>query len=157
MGVVVSGRALDIEDVEDVMGPLFNTLPFYPDVATNNTLQKLAQRCHDFNVSTLPFQHTALRNIQKWCSGGHPIFDNLFVYQNDVPLANNAETFWTVEDSFVANDYPLAFEATAKGDADLQVQIVVRQDVATEADLQRILEDFEEALSGRFTIDYSKR
>ncbi|CRK13661.1 hypothetical protein BN1708_010896 [Verticillium longisporum] len=146
MGVVVSGRALDIEDVEDVMGPLFNTLPFYPDVATNNTLQKLAQRCHDFNVSTLPFQHTALRNIQKWCSGGHPIFDNLFVYQNDVPLANNAETFWTVEDSFVANDYPLAFEATAKGDADLQVQIVVRQDVATEADLQRILEDFEEAV-----------
>ncbi|PNH75098.1 hypothetical protein VD0001_g2430 [Verticillium dahliae] len=159
MGVVVSGRVLDIEDVEDVMGPLFNTLPFYPDVATNNTLQKLAQRCHDFNVSTLPFQHTALRNIQKWCSGGHPIFDNLFVYQNDVPLASNAETFWTVEDSFVANDYPLAFEATAKGDADLQVQIVVRQDVATEADVQRILEDFEEGikLSGRFTIDYSKR
>ncbi|KAM0658516.1 hypothetical protein ACHAPH_005585 [Verticillium nonalfalfae] len=159
MGVIVSGRALDTEDVEDVMGPLFNTLPFYPDVATNNTLQKLAQRCHDFNVSTLPFQHTALRNIQKWCSGGHPIFDNLFVYQNDVPLANNAETFWTVEDSFVANDYPLAFEATAMGDADLQVQIVVRQDVATEADIQRILEDFEEAikLSGRFTIDYSKR
>ncbi|KAM9876129.1 amino acid adenylation domain-containing protein [Verticillium dahliae] len=146
MGVVVSGRVLDIEDVEDVMGPLFNTLPFYPDVATNNTLQKLAQRCHDFNVSTLPFQHTALRNIQKWCSGGHPIFDNLFVYQNDVPLASNAETFWTVEDSFVANDYPLAFEATAKGDADLQVQIVVRQDVATEADVQRILEDFEEGM-----------
>ncbi|CRK22820.1 hypothetical protein BN1723_012791 [Verticillium longisporum] len=146
MGVVVSGRVLDIEDVEDVMGPVFNTLPFYPDVATNNTLQKLAQRCHDFNVSTLPFQHTALRNIQKWCSGGHPIFDNLFVYQNDVPLASNADTLWTVEDSFVANDYPLAFEATAKGDADLQVQIVVRQDVATEADVQRILEDFEEGM-----------
>ncbi|EEY23903.1 conserved hypothetical protein [Verticillium alfalfae VaMs.102] len=146
MGVIVSGRALDTENVEDVIGPLFNTLPFYPDVATNNTLQKLAQRCHDFNVSTLPFQHTALRNIQKWCSGGHPIFDNLFVYQNDVPSANNAEPFWTVEDSFMANDYPLAFEATAKGDADLQVQIVVRQDVATEADIQRILEDFEEAM-----------
>ncbi|KAM0279736.1 hypothetical protein ACHAQH_004427 [Verticillium albo-atrum] len=146
MGVVVSGRAIDIDSAEGVIGPLFNTLPFHPDLAANNTWQKLTQRCHDFNTSTLPFQHVPLRNIQKWCCGGHPILDNLFVFQNDAPLANDASSLWTLEDSFMASDYPLAFEATAKGETDLQVQLVVRQDVVTESDLQRIFEDFEEAM-----------
>ncbi|KAK0707332.1 non-ribosomal peptide synthetase [Lasiosphaeris hirsuta] len=72
-GVITSGRAIDLDDADAVVGPLFNTLPFHTRIFPRNNVEatwsSLIRRCHDFNTAILAFQHVSLRDIQKWCSG----------------------------------------------------------------------------------------
>jgi ferricrocin synthase len=85
IGVVVSGRSMDLEGIENTIGPLFNTVPFYISFQKPDTWAELVRKCHDFNAAVLPHQHTALRDILKWCrrSPDMPLFDTLFVFQKD--------------------------------------------------------------------------
>lgn len=86
VGTVVSGRSMDFEGAELIIGPLFNTLPFSLRFGQPDTWESVVQRCHDFNIASLPYQHTPLRDIQKWCnrSRNQPLFDTLFVFDKDV-------------------------------------------------------------------------
>lgn len=84
-GVVVSGRSLPMESVEDTIGPLFNTIPCSLDVRNALSWEKLVQQAHRFNSASIAHHHTPLRLINKWMrvSPENPLFDTLFVYQRD--------------------------------------------------------------------------
>lgn len=112
-GIIVSGRSIDAENIEDCIGPLFNTLPFFFQPSQDETWQDLIKRCHDFAASVSSFQHVSLRDIQKWCSSGRALFDNLFAFQ--IEEAVDGDALWAVEDEEPAADYPLAFEGTVRG------------------------------------------
>ena len=86
MGIVVSGRTLDLPDVDRTIGPLFNTIPFHVRLESSLTWAEVVRNCQEFNTSALPYQHTALRSIMKWCgrSSEQPLFEVLFSYQKDV-------------------------------------------------------------------------
>ncbi|KAL2158785.1 hypothetical protein VTH06DRAFT_3977 [Thermothelomyces fergusii] len=127
IGVIVSGRSMDLEGAEAVVGPLFNTLPFRvrimgPGAAA--TWASLVRRCHDYNTTVLPFQHVSLRDIQKWCSGGRPLFDTLFSFQREERGTAEHGDLWTLKDSEHNADYPLALEATLGSDGQLRLLIV---------------------------------
>lgn len=85
-GMVISGRSIDFEDVDKTMGPLFNTIPFYVDIEACTSWADVIKRCHEFNTAVLPYQHSSLRDITKWCrrSPEHPLFETLFVFQKEV-------------------------------------------------------------------------
>lgn len=85
-GMIVSGRAIDFEDIELVMGPLFNTIPFCPKIEGCKSWSDVIERCHEFNVTALPFQHCSLREITKWCqrSSENPIVETLFMFQQKI-------------------------------------------------------------------------
>ena len=85
LGIVVSGRSFEVEGVEDVIGPLFNTIPFCSKIEASDTWAGLVHRFHEFNTSALPYQHTPLRNIIKR-SGKNRIFDTLFSFQREMPI-----------------------------------------------------------------------
>ncbi|TEA19529.1 Nonribosomal peptide synthetase 2 [Colletotrichum sidae] len=147
-GVIVSGRSLDIDQIENTIGPLFNTLLFYAGIKDGDTWLSLIQKCHEFNTAVLQFQHVPLRNIQKWCarSRGRPIFENLFVFQVDSAKVTEPTTMWSIMDDYSVSDYPLAFEASVTSDGQLRVQIVAHGDVADEATMDSLFEDIDEAM-----------
>ncbi|KAK2029025.1 amino acid adenylation domain-containing protein [Colletotrichum zoysiae] len=147
-GVIVSGRSIDMDQIENTIGPLFNTLLFYTGIKEEDTWLSLIQKCHEFNTSVLQFQHVPLRNIQKWCtkSRGRPIFENLFVFQIEPRQSAEQSGMWSIMDDYSVSDYPLAFEASATPDGQLRVQVVAHGDLADEATLDCLFEEIDEAM-----------
>lgn len=158
-GIIVSGRSLDVENIENCIGPLFNTLPFFAQTSQGETWSSLIRKCHDFAASVSAFQHVSLRNIQKWCSNGKALFNNLFAFQ--VEGDKEREPLWTVEEEEPTADYPLAFEGTVR-EGWLTVSIVASGKLMAREEVEGLLETFcgcveeviedPEACAGRATI-----
>ncbi|KAF4987342.1 hypothetical protein FGRMN_10422 [Fusarium graminum] len=143
MGVVVSGRAIDLPGIENTIGPLFNTAPFYCRTVEKESWISLIRRCHEFNVSVLDFQHVPLKDIQKWCSNGKALFDNLFTYQIEAADLGSGDLPFEVADNYAVPDYPLAFEAVYTRSGKLRLTLVVQGHVASSMALSGILDEFE--------------
>ncbi|KAG5951361.1 NRPS protein, partial [Claviceps sorghi] len=148
LGVVVSGRTIDLPHIENTIGPLFNTVPFFSGKVIDMTWRKLVQRCHQFNADTLPFQHVPLTDIQKWCSRGRALFDNLFAFQQEDSTSENISRPWTFIDGRSSSvNYPLAFEATRSAEGNLQLHVIARDGLADHDTLEHMLDHFVHILS----------
>ncbi|KAF4975501.1 hypothetical protein FZEAL_7721 [Fusarium zealandicum] len=141
IGVIVSGRAIDLPGIEHTVGPLFNTVPFYRKSIPKETWTSLVRRCHEFNASVLQFQHVPLKSIQKWCSNGKALFDNLFTYQIETP--QEGDLAWEMVDSYSSPDYPLALEAVYTRTGNLRLTLVAQGHIATSKKLSEMLGEVE--------------
>lgn len=142
IGVIISGRAIGLPGVENTIGPLFNTVPFYPRITAKDNWEALVRRCHDFNTALLDFQHVPLKDIHKWCSGGKPLFDNLFTCQIELPDQDLAAS-WQISDTLTSPDYPLALEALFTRAGDLKLTVVAQGHIATFDQLEDLLDTTE--------------
>jgi amino acid adenylation domain-containing protein len=98
IGMVTSGRTIDFDGAEKVIGPLFNTLPFHIKVHAGMKASSLISKCHDLNMEMLDFQHTPLKDIQKWSPArpGQSLFNTLFVFlRPELDGEDFAENMWT--------------------------------------------------------------
>ncbi|PNP39728.1 hypothetical protein TGAMA5MH_08399 [Trichoderma gamsii] len=146
-GIIVSGRSIDLAGIENTIGPLFNTLPFFNKTLSGHSWTSLIRKCSDFSTAILPFQHVPLKSIQKWCSGGRQLFDNLFVYEVEQQAAGDELELWRVEDGALNPDYPLALEAKKLLNGDIQLTLVAQGHVADVSMLQELLDEIEENLA----------
>jgi amino acid adenylation domain-containing protein len=149
-GLVAAGRSFTFEGADQVLGPLFNTLPTPLSLQVDDSWASLIQRCHDFNVAALPYQHTPLRDIKKWCRRDptDPVFDAIFVFQNLRANGKEAtDNIWTPLDDAPKAEYPLAFELELSISGELVGTVVARRDVACGATLQSFLQSFDLALN----------
>ncbi|KAH7401005.1 hypothetical protein DE146DRAFT_485162 [Phaeosphaeria sp. MPI-PUGE-AT-0046c] len=148
-GVVVSGRSIDFEGADHVVGPMFNTIPYQHRPQPSESWASAIQRAHEFNVSAHPYQHTPLRDIQKWCGNnrGQPLFDSLFVYQLSHGQQEWAENeVWKLKDGEAIADYPLAIEVEHRSDDTWRLTLVSRENVLDEISSHDLLSRFENAL-----------
>jgi amino acid adenylation domain-containing protein len=148
-GLVAAGRSFAFDGADQVLGPLFNTLPTPLSLQADDSWASLIQRCHDFNVAALPYQHTPLRDIKKWCRRDptDPVFDAIFVFQNLRANGKEAtDSIWTPLDDAPKAEYPLAFELELGISGELAGTVVARRDVATGAILRDFLHSFGLAL-----------
>ncbi|GAB7345699.1 hypothetical protein MBLNU457_3977t2 [Dothideomycetes sp. NU457] len=147
VGMVVSGRSLDV-DAQEVIGPLFNTIPFAWQVDGRATWTSLIQQCHEFNTAALPFQHTPLRDISKWLgrSPSEPLFETLFVFQQ-AAVDNEQTLLVPVEDQGFVTDYPVAFEAELVGDQSLKISVGAAKTVFTAEQVNTVLGEFVDVVS----------
>lgn len=141
-GVILSGRTIELEDADRTIGPLFNTVPYHHQVSQGQTWSSVTRQCHEFNTAILPFQHIPLRDIQKWCSRGRPVFDTLFSFQRASTMTQSTHGLWKEVESNINPDYPLAFEATLTPNGTLEVLLVAQKGVADESVLSGLLDDF---------------
>ncbi|KAF7185750.1 Nonribosomal peptide synthase sidC [Pseudocercospora fuligena] len=148
-GVVLSGRSVPRDRAAQVIGPMFNTVPFAIDVQSTDTWIQYIQRCHEANSTCLAFQHTPLRDIRKHCgrNPADPMFDVLFVFQRPETSESAAHDLFQVVDTEVAAEYPLAFEVELDPSGMLSVTLAARGGFATESTLLHLVETFEKALS----------
>jgi non-ribosomal peptide synthetase component F/NRPS condensation-like uncharacterized protein len=147
IGLIVSGRSIDLTGVENTIGPLFNTVPFFNKTLGGQTWASLIRKCSEFSTEILPFQHVPLKNIQKWCSGGRQLFDNLFVFEVEQHATKGEFELWTIEDGSLNPDYPLALEAKRLLNGDIQLTLVAQGHVADASKLQELLDEIEENMA----------
>ncbi|KAH8795482.1 hypothetical protein BGZ57DRAFT_937491 [Hyaloscypha finlandica] len=150
IGIVASGRAIDFEGADTVIGPLFNTIPFHIKLQPGISSGSLITKCHEFNMQMQDFQHTPLKDIQKWSPAkpGQSLFDTLFVFQRpEMDSEKFAKGTWTQVDGGQVADYPLAFEANLSPDSkSLDLTIVAQGTAITQARAADLLGQFLELL-----------
>ncbi|KAE9371370.1 hypothetical protein N431DRAFT_410011 [Stipitochalara longipes BDJ] len=150
IGIVASGRAIDFEGADKIIGPLFNTIPFHIKLEPKLSCASLITKCHEFNMQMQDFQHTPLKDIQKWSPAkpGQTLFDTLFVFQRpDGGDELFAKDIWTQVDSGQIADYPLAFEASLSPDSSrLELTIVAQESAITQVGAAELLEQVREVL-----------
>lgn len=146
-GVIISGRSIALPGIEETIGPLFNTLPFFANFSSTSTWQSFLQRCQDFNGMVLEDPHVALQQLQKWSSNSKPLFESLFAYQIEDKTTLKDSIPWEIENEGLHPDYPLAFEVTKRCDDTMQVLVVAKGNLTSEAELQGMLDVFENMLA----------
>ncbi|KAH8172332.1 AMP-binding enzyme domain-containing protein [Sarocladium implicatum] len=151
LGLVIGGRSLNIDGIEKTIGPLFNTVPFFSGSCQGHSWNDLFQHCQSFTSSILDFQHVPLRDVQKWCNSGKPLFDTLFTVQVESAENGGTEVLWKVEDSTTVVDYPLAFEAILQNDGIIRLQVVANRSVITQKRLDDLLVQL-----GQFLVEASQ-
>lgn len=148
IGIIFSGRSLVFDGIENVIGPVFNTLPFRVEFVDGMTWASLFQEVQIYNNSVLEYVHTPLRDIQKWCSKGQPLFDTLLTFdREDVIPTTGTGSFWSSVNSIGTPDYPLALEIILTRDKSLKVNAVARRNIATETTINRLLDEFSQTLT----------
>ncbi|KAI0968121.1 putative non-ribosomal peptide synthetase [Xylaria arbuscula] len=147
IGVINSGRSLAIDDIDLVIGPLFNTLPLRADFPNDISWASLNRTIQGHNNNLLAFVHTPLRDIQKLCTNGQPLFDTLFTFDRDLENKSKSEqALWLIDDPPTHPDYPLAIELILVTDNELRATLVAQGHIADEAALQTLLVQFTESL-----------
>ncbi|KAJ2996783.1 hypothetical protein NUW58_g862 [Xylaria curta] len=148
IGVILSGRSLAFDDIDIVVGPLFNTLPLRVDLDSDASWASITQEIQKRNNGILTFVHTPLRDIQKLCTNGQPLFDTLFTFDHNNKTADNGEQApWSVQDTPSHPDYPVAIEIILIGDNTLHVTISAQGSIADEPALESLLGQFAESLN----------
>jgi amino acid adenylation domain-containing protein len=149
VGMVVSGRNFDYDGADRIVGPLFNTIPYQYHPRPREAWSSLIHRVHEFNLAALPYQHTPLRDVTKWCKRSHdqPLFDTLFVYQ----VADESQEWakndaWELQDGDTVADYPLAFEIEQRGNDSWALTLVAQGQISDTDSSSRLLQRFEETL-----------
>ncbi|RPB21806.1 hypothetical protein L211DRAFT_827739 [Terfezia boudieri ATCC MYA-4762] len=148
-GVVVSGRALPLDEIEGAIGPVFNTIPCFLRLTGSATWRELVKQAHSFNAESIPYHHTPLRLIRKWVSlsPGHEIFDSLFVYQR-LSSGGGATTsqLWMPMQSKANVDFPVSVEIEQHSNGDLIITISALGDVLSEQQAFELISRTEGAL-----------
>ncbi|POS84912.1 hypothetical protein EPUL_005926, partial [Erysiphe pulchra] len=134
LGIVVSGRLINLDNVDLIVGPLFNTIPFNIRLRQNATLQEIIFYCQDFNMKMQDFQFTSIKEIQKWIHEKHKIFQKFEIFQSIFNFQRenkSVESFpsdiWDLIDTKSSVDYPLALEARLSSDSNQLSLTVFKQ------------------------------
>lgn len=148
-GVVVSGRSIELLEADQVVGPMFNTLPQPLQRNVESTLKQYVQTRHDENIATIPYQHTSLRDIRKWTGwkSNDSIFDVLFVFQHTSESTKSAigRLMHEVEQSPQAH-YPLSCEIEFSDNGSMNILVLAQSRYFSQEQVQCIVDGIEEAL-----------
>ncbi|KAI0405144.1 putative non-ribosomal peptide synthetase [Xylaria palmicola] len=155
IGVILSGRSLAIDDIDLVVGPLFNTLPLRVELTNDMSWATLAQEIQKHNNGLLAFVHTPLRDIQRLCSNGQPLFDTLFTFDRDYnTTTEDKQTLWSIQDSPTHPDYPLAIELIMSEGNMLHVTLAAQGRIADMNALESLLTQFTDSLNSIIGPDH---
>ncbi|KAF1813068.1 hypothetical protein P152DRAFT_395882 [Eremomyces bilateralis CBS 781.70] len=147
LGLVISGRSIDFNGADKVVGPLFNTIPFCLELRSNDTWRDLIARCQSFNIAVLPFQHTPLRNIHKWnqVPSNHSLFDTLLVFQQALEGDSSNENLWEQTGEGAAAHYPLSLDIELIKES-MKLEFVSQGWYCDGEQLSRLLSEFQQSM-----------
>lgn len=162
-GQIVSGRYLSIPGIEDVSGPLINTVPVRIKLDGELSSQAAtARRLQAEIVAAQPFQHASLARIQNaWrtdVGASKALFDSLFVFHNVEGKSGGSnhgkEELWSSYDSAPDEVSPLATTASEypvnisviQDDEGVQIKAGASDAVGGAEWLQATLKLFEEVM-----------
>jgi amino acid adenylation domain-containing protein len=149
VGVIVSGRSIDLDGADRVLGPMFNTIPYQHNSQRSETWSAIIKRVHEFNVAVHPYQHTPLRDISKWCQvdRSRSLFNSLFSYQvvhGKQCWADNE--LWRKQDGEDVADYPMSLEVEQSSNDAWKLTLLTQSYECNEATSNELLDKFETAL-----------
>ncbi|TWB10731.1 non-ribosomal peptide synthase protein (TIGR01720 family)/amino acid adenylation domain-containing protein [Nitrospirillum amazonense] len=112
-GATMSGRSLDMPDIDSVMGLLAGTLPVVHALAAGEDRGTALRRLFEQNLRLRQFEHAPPPHLQSWNDPANAPFDSTLVFENyPVDEALRHEVRGDVRFSDVSNrgrlSYPLA-------------------------------------------------
>ncbi|WP_445632634.1 D-alanine--poly(phosphoribitol) ligase subunit DltA [Nostoc sp. DSM 114161] len=83
-GITVAGRPPELPEVEGMIGPFINTLPFRVLISGEQTLDSWLQNLQARTALMRQFEHSSLSDIQRWSDvpRGQPLFKTLLAFEN---------------------------------------------------------------------------
>lgn len=151
-GHVVGGRSLAMPGADEVVGPLFNTVPsrivFDKIYVTNRTA---AMEIQESTGDSQPHQHASLGGIQReWRqkigNANAQLFDTLFVFQNTANKSSTTDGLWTslgVGEAVAPTEYSTNFEFEQREEETI-LRVASRKGMTTREQLQVWLTSFEQ-------------
>ncbi|KGO49187.1 AMP-dependent synthetase/ligase [Penicillium expansum] len=117
-GRVMNGRGIPVGSVESMLIPLVTTIPgrFQLPSGESRVVDQIKTHTEAI-IGSLPYQHTPLRDIQRYASASGPLFNSMFSYLASGPRSS-ADNMLLEMDSAMSVDYPLALEIKAESDPD---------------------------------------
>jgi amino acid adenylation domain-containing protein/non-ribosomal peptide synthase protein (TIGR01720 family) len=89
-GIVTSGRPSALENVENIVGALINTVPLRITLNDQDTLQDYFRGIEDAYIQVEPHQYIGLSEIQNAAGLKMPLFSHAIVFENyPIPNDNN--------------------------------------------------------------------
>ena len=138
-GIVLSGRSVPVEGVENVAAPCITTIPSRLRLPSTKSLLVEVLKLYQKSVARcLENQFTSLRDIQRWLLVEKPIIDCLFSYT----LPAEEPRFkgrWTEVESSMPPDYPFAMEIEAFEASDTLISRTVFRDTPEAHQITRML------------------
>lgn len=111
-GTIQSGRTFT-SDADAILGPCMNTVVIRSVIDQRSTYKSLAKDLHENNIAMSKFVHTPLRRVQGLIGKG-PLFETLFVFQNNQNQEPSDNPAWEVVDEDSSVEFPLAVECNMK-------------------------------------------
>ena len=137
-GAVVSGRSLPIEGIEDTVGPLINTLPFYASIIKAENTKNYIQNVFAQMVQLEPLQASMPKD------GYLREFSSAVAMDVEISYSENSVIQPIAENSFKANsDIPITILIRQDGTARLSY----RTQRFTHKDVELLVEHYSNALN----------
>lgn len=154
-GHVVGGRSLAMQGADEVVGPLFNTVPFRLTIdKAYITNRQAANEVQRFTGDSQPYQYASLGKIQQaWRKQvgivNTQLFDALFVFQNKVGVRESAPSrLWThleIPGAVTDTEYPMNIEFEQAEQA-IILRVASREGLMYQERLSTWLVNFERVL-----------
>lgn len=141
-GNVVSGRPAEIEEVNEIIGLLFNTVPVRVQTRGREPIKTALGALHAQKAVSLRHSHVNLTRLQQ-IAGHSPLFDTLFSVQNlpafELPDAGEISIGnASVRD---ATHYPLSMSVTPKGHS-IDLRLMFRSDIVTPDQAEALIDAY---------------
>lgn len=83
-GTTVSGRHLDVDAIDRIVGYLANTVPIRVRLDDDELVSCLIARTNSAQIDMQPYEHASLAEIHRWSGlpGVKPLFETLLVVEN---------------------------------------------------------------------------
>lgn len=114
-GETLSGRDIDLDHVEDIIGPTLTTVPSRIQIDRDATVGQFLKNIHDQAISVIPHQHAGLQRIKR-LGGAMAVacdFRNLLVIQSAGEVTSQKDLLKPMEDEPELSNfftYPLVVE-----------------------------------------------
>ncbi|KAE8361233.1 hypothetical protein BDV27DRAFT_160905 [Aspergillus caelatus] len=117
-GRIMNGRSIPVESVEEMLIPLVTTVPSRLRLPSGlSSIVDLIKAHTQASLASLPYQHTSLRDIQRYAQAPGPLFNSMFSYIATA-RTSPANAMLVEIDSVMPADYPLALEIKAESEPD---------------------------------------
>ena len=151
VGVISSGREVDLPGVDTIVGVFINTLPLRLEIDMAAPLASWLDQVQARQVEIRRFEHTPLVQVQQWSEveRGRPLFESIFVFENHPAGSgvSRAQVGLEVRDfrSLARTSYPLSLLANP-GD-EVSVELSYDRDRFDADAVERILGHLRATLS----------
>ena len=110
-GVVFSGRSINVENIDNIVGVFINTLPFRVAIKKQTSIESLLKHLQSSMVDIQEHSYVSLAQVKDWCleDKHQEMFDSIFVFENYPEENNNHQGEYeiTLEKFIDRNEFPL--------------------------------------------------
>lgn len=107
-GVVTSGRNIPVQNIEVMVGPFINTVPFIKHISQEKTYMELLDEVQKEFLELSAYENTPLSEIYEWANMKDHLFDSLYAFENyPMQLANTGEINVSLKEGRETTHYPI--------------------------------------------------